>query len=73
MKQRVLYTKPAKAIEEGDDLLMALTPNGPMGAATVLSRERFHNELVNRWQIELRVAPDRAVVLDADAEVVVLG
>ena len=42
-----------------------------MGVATVLSRERFHNELIDRWQIELRVAPDRAVVLDAD--MMVLG
>lgn len=72
MMQRVIGTKSAGNLEEGDDVLMPLTPGGPLGVATVQSIESFHNEQVGCQQVEIRLTPERVVVVNAEATVVVL-
>jgi hypothetical protein len=45
---------------------------GPLGVATVQSIETFRNAHAGRSQVETRMTPDRVVVPNADATVVVL-
>ena len=64
--------KRADNLDEGDDVLVPLSPGGPIGVATVQSIEKPRNEQVGHIQVEIRITLGRVAVLDAEAVVVVL-